>query len=1041
LVFAGLLAYFRRVIKMHHHCCLPAVRFPLFFYLKTKIQITMRKTKRLHPCGKCMGLFKMCFVLSLLLFGRAFAQTVSGIVKSAEGALAGASVVVKGTTTATTTGNNGNFSINAPQKATLVISFAGYETQEVKLTGSSSITVLLQQSDKQLGDVVVIGYGTQKRRDLTGAVSTLSASAYKDQPVLNAASALQGRVAGVAVTNTSGAPGGGVKIRIRGANSVNGSNSPLYVVDGIALSSTGLQDININDIESMEVLKDASATAVYGSRGANGVIIITTKSGKSGAAKIDYNGFVSLNKPMKQYDLMDAVTYAKTANVVAGATVFANPESFAGKGTDWQSKMFDNALTQSHQLSLASGTDKAKYYVSGFYINQQGLLINSSQQRFGLRSNIDVKINNKLSFGLGMYLARNNSRNTGDIGGKGNPVMAALTWAPTEQVYDDAENTQYNRNGVSPIWVNPYMTIRERNGAGFTNIGVFNGKMRYAITDWLSLTVNAGLDMYNSKGAYLNNNWISPGNMGAGQSSSDGYTFQNSNVLAYHQVFHKHDLSATAVLENLATKNSNFSASGSGLSSTSNEYYNLGLNASQGISSGYSNSSLLSYMGRIAYAFDNKYLLTATVRRDGSSKFQGTNNKWGTFPSASIGWKLSEESFIKDLNVFSTLKIRAGWGMTGSQAIGSYSTLGLLSTILYSYGTRTLYQGYTLGNPPTPDVKWETSKQTDIGLDIGFFGNRLNLTADYYNKRTEDLLLYTRIQNYDGGGSLLKNIGSVSNKGVELMLDAAIVKGKNFNWNSSFNIAFNKNKVLSLGADSILFRGIIGSGLINTNIQAIKVGQPMGAFYLIPWNGIYQADNKDMNFSAGDNNYTDVSGNKSIGYEDRVIVGNATPKYTWGFNNNFLYKNLELNIFIQGSQGASVFNATYAATANPTSDVYYPTLADAANYWTPENTSAPWANPASKTSRRYIESTQFLQDGSYARLKNISLSYTLPKTLLKSFSAQLYISGQNLATITKYKGYDPEATSTSSASDADGGIDLGAYPSPKTFTAGIRLGF
>jgi TonB-dependent starch-binding outer membrane protein SusC len=931
---------------------------------------------------------------------------------------------------------NGEFTIDAEPGDVLEFSSIGYTAQQVKISSASeaiNITLAIAVVEEQM---VVVGYGTQRRTDLTGSVATLSAKAYKDQPVVNASSALQGRVAGVAVTNNSGAPGGGVKIRIRGANSVNASNDPLYVVDGIALSSNGLSDINVNDIESMEVLKDASATAVYGSRGANGVIIITTKSGKSGKPKIEYNGFVSFNRPMKKYKLMDAVTYANIADSTAGARVFPDPESFAGQTTDWQNMIFDNSVTQSHQLSASGGTENAKYYVSGFYVNQEGLLQNSGQKKFGLRSNIDLKLSKKLNFGVNIYAGRINSHNNGDYGGKGNPVMGALTWAPTEPVYDAPG--QYNRFGISPIWSNPYMTIMERNSDVFSNVGIFNGKLKYSITDWLTLTVNAGIDMQLARNAYVNNDWISPGNHGSGQGSTERYTYQNSNVLTFHKTYGKHSLTGTALMEATSNKYYNFTATGSGLASLSNGYYNLGLNASQGISSGYSNWSLLSYMGRVAYSFNDKYLVTATVRRDGSSKFQG-NNKWSNFPSFSFGWKLSNEKFIEDLGIFSNLKLRAGWGVTGNQAVDPYSTLGLLNPVIYSYGTTTTSPGYTLGNPANPDVKWETSKQTNVGLDASVLGNRLNISVDYYNKNTSDLLLNTRIANYDGGGTYLKNIGKMNNKGWEIVIDGTPYKTNDFTWSASFNASFNQNKVISLGADSMLERPVlVGAGLITNSIQVVKPGQPLGAFYLIPWEGVYQTDKG--NYKAGDAMYRDVNGNNSIGFEDRVISGSATPKMQWGFNNSVAYKNLELNVFIQGSHGNKIFNATYAAAAVPTSDVKFITLADAANYWTPSNTSSSFANPASKN-KSWVESTQFLQDGSYVRLKNVSLSYELNQKWLKLATAKIFISAQNLATITKYKGYDPEATSTLANSDQDAGLDVGAYPSPKTITVGLQVKF
>jgi len=980
----------------------------------------------------------LCFVFSsyaLLLYAQ---QPVSGRVSAGDTSLPGVIVYIKGSSVNTQTDNNGRFSINAPKGASLTFNLMGYSSKEVPVNNRSTINVELEPTTQGLGEVVVVGYGTQKRKDLTGAISSLNANAYKDQPVLNASSALQGRVAGVSVANSSGAPGGAVKIRIRGANSINASNDPLYVIDGVALSSIGIQDINVNDIASMEVLKDASATAIYGSRGANGVIIITTKSGKAGITHIEYNGFLSSNKPMKKYKLLDAVGYAQQANHIAGSSVFADPSAYAGKGTNWQDLIFHNGTTQNHQLSVSGGTEKSRYYISGYYVNQSGLLVNTNQEKYALRANLDSRLSNKVSIGLGIFATHTNSHNNGDIGGKGNPVMAALAWAPTEPIYDSG--SQYNRFAISPIWSNPYMTIKERKSDNSANAIVVNSRLKYDITDWLSFNVNVGLDMNSSRNAYLNNDWISPGNPASGQSYLENYTLQNSNSLTFHKKFNeKHDLTVMGIVEETSSKYNTFSAVGSGLTSTSNGYYNLGLNTSQGISSAYTNWALLSYVGRASYTFNDKYLITATYRADGSSKFQTTANKWGYFPSIGVGWRLSEEQFIKDLGIFSNLKLRGSWGITGNQSISPYSSLGLLNGIQYSYGTTTLYQGYLLGSPSNPDLKWETTKQTDIGLDVGLLGGRLNITADYYNKRTKDLLLQVPIASYDGGGTMYKNVGVVNNKGFEIFVDIAAIQQHDFSWTATINASAYRNRVVSLGKDSILYRPVIGGGLINTNIQVVKTGQPLGAFYLIPWQGVYGSADNTMGFKAGDNHYTDVSGNGSIGYEDRVIAGSAIPKFQWGFNNNFRYKHLELNVFVQASHGNKIFNATYAGIAAPTSDVKYPTLAESANYFTSKSTGSVWADPASKTNRSYVESTQYLQDGSYVRLKNVSLSYTLEKKATRFADIRFTLSAQNIYTITKYKGYDPEATSTSATSDADAGIDLGAYPSPRTITFGVNI--
>lgn len=987
-------------------------------------------------------MFYLTLLCSILSFHSTFAASATAgdqnpikgkVLSKADGQpLSGATIAVKGTKIAATSDFEGSYSINAEPGSILVFSYVGFLEQEITVGKSNTIDVSLAEDSQQLKEIVVVGYGTQKRKDLTGSISTLSKDAYKDQPLVTPSSALQGRVAGVVVQNSSGAPGGAVKIRIRGANSVNASNEPLYVVDGVALAGVGLQDLNINDVESMEILKDASATAVYGSRGANGVIIVTTKKGKAGAVKIDYNTFLSVNTPMKKYNLMDGNTYADIANLTTGSTVYPNTGSY--NTTDWQDMIFQNAVTVSHQLSASGGTEKSKYFVSGFYVDQQGLLINTGQKKFGLRTNLNMQFSKKIDFDLSVFLTRQNSLNNSDIGYKGNPVMAGVTYDPTEPVYN--ENGDYNSFALSPIWQNPYMVLKERKSDNFNNAGIFNANLRYRITDWLTFNTSAGLNASIGKTAYVNNNWISPGSPGSGQTSYENYTVQTNNILTFHKSYNKHDFTLMGGMESTSNRAEQFSATGTGLTTLANGYYNLGLNTSQSISSLYSNWALLSYLGRLSYNFDDRYLITGTIRRDGSSKFQG-DNKWANFPSFGAAWKITNEEFAKGSKYISNAKLRLGWGITGNQGINPYGTLGLLNATTYSYGTTTLYPAYTLGNPANPDLKWETTTQSNIGIDLGFFNNRLNFTADYYDKETKDLLLNTRIPNYDGGGSYLRNVGTISNKGIELTLDAAVISNDNFSWTTTVNYFKNRNKVVSLGEEDFL-EIPLNNGLIGNAIQVIKVGSPLSSFYLIPWEGVYQT--QQGIYKPGDAKYQDVDGNGSIGYEDRVVQGSALPKFQFGFNNTFNYKNFSLNMFIQGSYGNKVFNATYAAAAVPSSDVRFITLNDAADYWTPSNTSSTWRNPGS-TNKAWVESTQFLQDGSYARLKNLSLSYLIDKDILKTFSAKITVSAQNIFTVTKYKGFDPEATSTAASSDTQAGIDLGAYPSPKTFTVGAQINF
>jgi len=957
--------------------------------------------------------------------------------------LAGATVLAEGTTNGATTDAHGAYTIDVPANAVLVFTFVGYDTEKASVNNRSTIDISLIPSLEILTQVVVVGYGEQKKTDITGSVSSLSHDAYKDQPIVTPSAALQGRIAGVSVQTVSGAPGGEVKIRVRGMNSINSSNDPLYVVDGIALFSAGLSDINVNDIESIEVLKDASATSIYGSRGSNGVVLITTKKGKADHTKIEYNSFVSFSTVRKKYDLIDAVGYAKLVNHIAGSTVFSDPDALAGTGTDWQDAIFRTSVTQSHQLSASGGTEKARYYISGYYVNQPGLVINSGQKKYAFRSNIDAKLSEKINLNVGLFVSHQQSHNTDDPGDRNISVITpAISWGPTEKIYSSPG--VYNRTSSIgfPITVNPYLLAKERSNDVTTNAMILNSTIKYDITDWLSYDLVLGVNANLGSSAYLYNHWISPTNPSSGQSSSQSYTLQNSNIVTFHKMFNDiHDVKLTGVVEETSSNYKSIAANGGGLTSETNGYYNLALNKTQSISSDYSNWGLLSYVGRLSYVLKDKYLFMATYRVDGSSKFQGSN-KWGYFPSVAAGWRLSEESFIKDLNIFTNLKLRGSYGKTGNQAVTPYSTLGLLDKSQFSYGTTTIYPGYTVGNPSNPNLKWETTVQTNVGLEMAFLNGKINVTTDYYVKNTKDLLLNKPIPLYDGGGSMLVNLGKVQNKGLEVTVNGSIIDSEKLSWTAGFNVTSYRNKVISLGGDDIINLEYLAHGLINTNIQVVKVGQPLGAFYLIPWQGVYQQN--DGTHTAGEAKYEDVSGNGTIGYEDRKIVGSSTPKFLFGINNNLRYRNLELNIFIQGSEGNKVFNAVYADIAASNSTVKYPTLAAAANYWTPENTGSTFADPAS-ANKTQIESTQFLQNGSYVRLKNISLSYSLPKDMLKFADLKLTVSAQNLLTLTHYIGFDPEITSTglstTGTSDAYGGLDVGAYPTAKSFSVGLQAIF
>ena len=509
-------------------------------------------------------------------------RMVSGKVLGADSlGLSGVSVMVKANAQATVTDKNGAFQLNVPPNSVLVFSYVGYASQEIAVGEKSDFQVQLQQRNQTMQDVIVVGYGTQRKANLVGAISTISPNAYKEQPVVDVSSAIQGRASGVVVNSASGAPGGAVKIRIRGANSINSSNDPLFVVDGVSLGSISFQDLNVNDIESMEVLKDASATAIYGSRGANGVVLITTKSGRAGRSNIDFNSFVTVNS-IKKYDLLDPVGYAQQANHIAGSDVFPNPTSLAGTGTNWQDQVYQKGVTQNYQVSLAGGTEKSKYYISGYYVNQTGIIVNTYQDKIAIRSNVETRLADRLTVGLNLFYTNIHAHNNGDLGGKGNPVTATLAWAPTASVYEDPTTKSYRRYTNSPIWANPYMIAKESNYDGYSNSGVVDAKIKYDITDWLTFTAILGVDGNFYKSGYVNNEWINQTSQSSGQGLNTTYTLQNSDILTYHKIFNGvHNLTVTGVYEQTSNVFESFNANGSGLFSTAYGYNNLGLNASQ----------------------------------------------------------------------------------------------------------------------------------------------------------------------------------------------------------------------------------------------------------------------------------------------------------------------------------------------------------------------------------------------------------------------------------------------------------------------------
>ncbi|WP_353720500.1 TonB-dependent receptor [Dyadobacter sp. 676] len=1003
---------------------------------------------------KLTGALRLCLSLTALflwLTAGAWAASVRGRVTSEKNdPLVGVNVIVKGTSTGTSTDADGRFSIHLPDGSnTLIFSFIGYVSKEVTVGNESEITVKLAADTKILNEVVVVGYGTQRKSDVTGSLSSISADQFREQPVNRLDQVLQGRAAGVQVTNASGSPGGDVRIRIRGANSINGDNSPLYVVDGFV--GADFNNINPDDIASLEVLKDASATAIYGSRGSNGVIIITTKTGKKGAMQVNFVARFSSSSVLKRMDLLGAAEYAETVNARAAATnsnpVFtpAQIDQFRQNGgTDWQDEILRKAGGQEYQLGISGGSDKTTYLISANYLKQNGIVNNSDFRRYSVRSNISSQVSDKFSVRLNFTGTRRENHNTGGTGARGSALGQAFAWAPTTPVYDANGNYTY-RDPTGSIFENPVALTTDADNR--TNRSIVNliGGLRYEFIPGLALDVQYGVNYINQQDKTYAGPLISSYLPRAGRSSGEQITLQNTNSLNYKKIFGKHSFDIIGVFETQKQIGESFYANATNLTYPAQSYNNLALAASNLIGSGYSKWSLMSYLGRINYGFNDRYLLSATVRRDGSSKFQG-NNKWSVFPSVAVGWKVSEEAFMKSQHVFGSLKLRGSWGLTGNQAINPYGTLSSYITnvddaavaFTSGYFTNGITNGIVLGNPGNPDLKWETTGQVNVGLDAEILHGRVSFSADYFVKNTRDLLLSQPLPAYIGGNTILKNIGEVQNKGWEFSVDADILQAGEFRWNSNMNATFIKNRVVKLAS---------ASDTIFAATEFVLIpGQQMAAFWGLNYLGTWKANEADQaavyNQKPGDARYQDLNNDKVVDAKDYQVIGNGMPKTTLGWNNTFTYKGLSLNVFLQGVFGFDKLNYTYANGIVGSTDVRQPTFAAIRDRYIPgvnETSDIPAFSSAKENF--YTQSTRFLEKGDFLRMKNVSLAYDLPKALVKNVAAiRVFVSGTNLLTFTKYKGIDPESTSNG-VGDIVQNIDHASYPNAKTFTAGLNVTF
>ena len=971
-------------------------------------------------------------------------RSVNGKVTDEKGeGLPGVSVVVKNTTRGTTTDGNGAFRLSVPDEtAVLIFSFVGYVNQEVSVGSRTVFDIRLVPDQKALDEVVVVGYGTVKKSDLTGSLSQVKSKDINSYPATNVLQALSGRAAGVQVLQNTGAPGGSVSVRIRGTNSIQGSNEPLYVVDGFPMSGSNPTVLNNADIENIEILKDASATAIYGSRGANGVVLITTKRGKAGKTNVDVETSYSSQTLRKKLDLMNAKEYATFYNEQAtndGLKPYftqAQIDAF-GNGSDWQDLVFQRAPMKTVALNISGGNEKTQFSLSGSTFNQDGIIRGSDYNRYSLRANINHAISRKISVNVASTLTRIKSSAQNSQGSnRGGSLIAGAVSAPPVLGPYKADGT-YEMFGTTYAFINtqlrnPINTLNEQSNATRGNRVMTNAAFVYNPIPELTIKISGGIENSDDRtDSYTTNNFF--GSQGGASVSTSQFTsLLNENTISYAKTIRqKHSVSAVAGFTYQDFVSTSLSGSGQGFLSNTSQTYDLAAASTPGIpSSGYSKSSLLSYLGRINYAFDSKYLATFSFRADGSSKYS-EGDKWGYFPSGALAWRISNEDFLKNSRLVSDLKLRVSWGLTGSQAIGAYATLNQLVSAKTIFGDA-LYTAYAPGTNLPGNLKWETTEQKDIGIDFGVLGNRILVTADYYIKNTRDLLNTVQLPSSLGFVTTIQNIGEVQNKGLELGINANVLTGA-FKWNVNTNVAFNRNKVIKLHSGQDILGGFVDLSAITDTRNILREGQPMGRF----WG--YLEDGYD---EKGKIKYRDLDGDKAITVRDKTYIGDPNPNFIYGFNSNMSYRNFDLTIFLQGTQGNDVFNSS---AINNTVDYGYglnmprEVLRD---HWTPTNTTAKY--PVISSTTRTNVSDRFVEDGSYLRLKNIVLAYNLPVQkwgVNWIRSAQFYASGQNLLTFTNYSWWDPEVNSNGGANSTAQGFDQYSYPTAKSVTVGLRAGF
>ena len=966
-------------------------------------------------------------------------------------AIPGVNVIVANTSRGAATDFDGKYQLEVRSGEKIKFSFLGYIAQTITVNGQKNLNVILAEDASVLEEVVVVGYGARKKSDITGAVSSVKADELSAFPVLDATQALQGRAAGVVVqSNNGGEPGAPISIKIRGNTSINASSEPLIVVDGFV----GATMPQANDIESIEVLKDASATAIYGSRGSNGVVMVTTKKGKSGKLSIELNSNYSVQNTANRLDLLNADEFAAFQKTF-------NPGYVQGPAnTDWQDLLYRTGSTANHQFSFSGGSENINFYASANYFKQDGIIINSDFEKVTFLSNIDAQVTDKLKLGFNLFgsigtkngVATQSSGVTANAGGD-DVISLMFRFTPDRGVKDLITGNK-TVNSIGENVDNPYAVATERVDETKTDDYRANLYANYDILENLAFKTTFGYSTLNStNGTYV------PSTLLANDGGRNGIarinnrrstTLLSENYLTYNAEIGKGALTALVGYSYQKNTTFRFSAGAQNFIDDDFSFYNLsGSNIALIPTSSLVEQEIQSQFGRLNYDYDDKYLFTATVRRDGSSNF-AKNEKYAIFPSGAIGWKISNENFLKDNDKISNLKLRASYGLTGNQAINAYQSLARFNNINGLYGGG-IVSSVVPDQAANPDLKWETSYQTNIGLDLGLLNNKISLSLDYYNIDTEDLIIADSSQPLYLGfltPASLRNVGEVNNKGFEINLNTKNIANENFSWTTDFNWATNKNEIVTLLNGRDILYDASPSYFSRADTHMLREGEPAGVFFGLQSQGVWQGGAFPAGTATlagavlGDPLYTDVDGGGVINTADRKILGDPNPDFTFGLTNNFTYKNFDLNIFFQGSQGGEIFNITNVQLYNGDSNASKAVL----NAWTPTNTDT---NIPRIANRRDLAS-RFIEDGSYIRLKNIALGYNLPSNITEKLgmdNVRVTVSAQNLLTFTNYSGLDPEVSyfadggGTSSSANTTQGFDFGNYPTIRAVNFSLNLKF